>query len=72
MVLRGIVILLLVCKRTVKHLIDRLSEQEPSPDEHPNDGASNDEDLERLLGKIFNPTSGCLVAGAVDQTQSLD
>jgi len=33
----------------VKHLIDRLSEQEPSPDEHPNDGASNDEDLERLL-----------------------
>ena len=33
----------------MKHLIDRLSEQEPSPEEHPNDGASNDEDLERLL-----------------------
>ena len=33
----------------MKHLIDRLSEQEPSPDEHPNGGASNDEDLERLL-----------------------
>ena len=55
----------------MKHLIDRLSEQEPPPDEHPNDGASNDEDLERLL-ETLQPNIRVFGCGAVDQTQSLD
>ena len=42
----------MVAHGNVKHLIDRISEQEPAPPAAPDDRKSNDEDLKRLLESL--------------------